>query len=109
MPFAKVTSFNPCTVQYIATHTDELDAVNYNTGIQFNKQFYQPVRTKAVLNVYSYDTYENSVLLGFLQTIVIDISKTVDLLKKKYTVKNKSAAPVGYIDSMYEIYHSTIK
>ena len=109
VPFAKVTSFNPCTVQYIATHTDELDAVNYNTGIQFNKQFYQPVRTKAVLNVYSYDTYENSVLLGFLQTIVIDISKTVDLLKKKYTVKNKSAAPVGYIDSMYEIYHSTIK
>lgn len=66
VPFAKVTSFNPCTVQYIATHTDELDAVNYNTGIQFNKQFYQPVRTKAVLNVYSYDTYENSVLLGFL-------------------------------------------
>ena len=33
VPFAKVTSFNPCTVQYIATHTDELDAVNYNTGV----------------------------------------------------------------------------
>ncbi len=108
VPFAKVATFNPCTVQYIATHTDELDAVNYNTGIQYNKQFYQPVRTKAVLNVYSYDTYENNILLGFLVTIVVDITKTINLLKKKYNIRNRSAAPVGYIDSMYEIYQSTI-
>ena len=108
VPFTKVTTFNPCTVQYIATHTDELEKVNFNTGIQYNKQFYQPVRTKAVLNVYSYDTYENGILLGFLKTIVIDITKTINLLKKKYNFRNRSAAPAGYIDSMYEIYQSTI-
>lgn len=55
-------------------------------------------------NSYSYDVYENRIIVGFLKTIVSEINITIKSLLEKTYLKNKTSAQDGYIDSMYQIF-----
>lgn len=64
--FDKLQSVTPNMIRYTVGHIDELVPVNYNTGIRYNKQFYQPDKTLIEYNSYTADVYENEVIVGFL-------------------------------------------
>lgn len=107
--FGKLQSISPNTINYIARHTNELIPVNYDTGIRYNKQFYQPNKTLIEQNIYSFDVYENQVIIGFLHTIVKDVSQYIKDLQKRFYNQNKTIVKDGYIDSMYQIFSRSIK
>ena len=75
--FNKLQSVSQRTIQYIANNIDELAVVNYDTGIRYNNQYYQPNRVLVERNSYSYDVYENRIIVGFLKTLVSEINKTI--------------------------------
>lgn len=108
-PFDKLQSVSQRTIQYITNNIDELAPVNYDTGIRFNNQFYQPNRVLAEHNYYSYDVYENRVIIGFLKTLVTEINSMTKNLQEKTYLKRELLAPQGYIDSMYRIFSRSIK
>ena len=107
--FDKLQSVSQRTIQYITNNIDELAVVNYDTGIRYNNQYYQPNRVLVERNSYSYDVYENRIIVGFLKTLVSEINIIVKSLLEKTYLKNKSSVQDGYIDSMYRIFSRSIK
>ena len=63
----KLQWLTPATLQYIATHPEQLKQVSGTTGLQLGKHFYQPLKTLIQQGKCSYDIYENHVVLDFLQ------------------------------------------
>lgn len=107
--FDKLKTVTANTMKYIATHTDELVAVNYNTGIRYNRMFYQPTKVLVEYNKISLDTYENKVILGFLHKIVDQIDDIVNDIKNHFYVPDNVIVAEGYIDSTYKIFSRSIK
>lgn len=107
--FDKLQSVSQRTIQYIINNIDELAVVNYDTGIKFNNQYYQPNRVLVERNTYSYDVYENRIIIGFIKTLVSEIGIIIKSLKEKIYLKSKTTSSDGYIDSMYKIFSGSIK
>ena len=106
--FDKLQSVSQRTIRYIINHVDELTPTNYDTGIKYNNQYYQPNRILVEYNSYSYDIYENKIVVGFLKTIIFDIGNTINDLQKKEHLKDKMEVTEGYINSMYKIFSKSI-
>ena len=107
--FEKLQSISSNTIRYISCHSDELIAVNYFTGIRYNKQYYQPNKTLIEFNTPSYDVYENQVIVGFLRSIVNEISQIINDIQERYYTESKAIIQDGYFDSMYQIFSRSIK
>ena len=107
--FDKLQSVSQRTIQYIINHVDELTPANYDTGIKYNNQYYQPNRILVEYSSYSYDIYENKIIVGFLKTIIFDIGITINDLQKKEHLKDKMEITEGYINSVYKIFSKSIE
>ena len=107
--FTRLQFITPNTIHYISTHPDELIPVNYNSGISINKQYYQPEKTLVKSVDYSYDTYENQIIVGFIKTIITELKKIKQdiesILKRDFRCKEEN----GYIESYYLIYTNNKK
>lgn len=107
--FSKLHTITAKTINYISTHPDELTPVNYNSGISVNKRYYQPERTMISTVSYSYDIFENKIVVGFLAAIILElrsIRKDIFERKKRYPVTK----PQGiYVESSYYIYEKNVK
>ncbi|MGB4093814.1 MAG: DUF2357 domain-containing protein [Ruminococcus flavefaciens] len=107
--FEKITTITPKTINYIVSHTDELYAVNYDTGIRHGKTYFQPYKTIIEYNNISYDTYENQIIVGFLIYITNQIDLIIKEIKNCISKKDSVNTKNGYIDSLYEISKVCIK
>ncbi len=107
--FDKLQAISHDTIRYIITHSDELMAVDYNTGIQHNRTYYQPQKTLIEFNSYSYDVYENQVVVGFLHSIIKTINEMIDGIQQNSYLQRYAVNKSGYIDSMYHIFSKSIK
>lgn len=108
-PFDRLQTVSHATIVHIATHADELVSVNYDTGIRANKLFYQPTRTLIEHSARSYDVYENQVVIGFLYTIVEDITRLIrELIGMSCAYSPRTVERNWYIDSMYQIFSRSI-
>lgn len=107
--FNELLSIGQNTINYIVNHTEELQPVNYNSGISVNKQYYEPRKTLVQSVAYSCDIYENQVIVGFLKTVVQDLDDIKSTVEKS---KSLNAIPYrrnGYVDSAYYIYTRNTK
>lgn len=107
--FNELQNIGQSTINYIVNHPEELQPVNYNSGISVNKQYYEPRKTLVQSVAYSCDIYENQVLVGFLKTIVQELEEIRISVELK---KNRNISPYrknGYVDSAYYIYTRNIK
>lgn len=98
--FEKLCNISNSTLTYISTHPEELSKVNYNSGIKYMTSYYEPKKTLVNENIYSYDIYENRVIVGFLkylfEIINNDYNKLLNLI-----ISDKSCTNVieGYVIS----------
>lgn len=107
--FNELQSVGSNTIDYIVNHPEELEPVDYNSGIALNKQHYQPRKTLVQSVTYSFDIYENQVVVGFLKTVVRELKEIKDLVEKH---KKRNITPYkrdGYVDSSFYIYTRNIK
>lgn len=107
--FNELQSIRQSTINYIVNHPEELQPVDYNSGISINKQYYEPQKTLVQSVTYSSDIYENQVIIGFLKTIIKDLEEIKLTVEMR---RNRNVSPYrrdGYIDSAYYIYTRNTK
>ena len=69
----KVRYFTPDTLRYIASHPEHLKRVNSEAGVRVDKWMYHPQKALSPQNTFSYNVYENRVILSFLQKMIYEI------------------------------------
>ena len=63
------------TLSYMVCHPEHLQEIGSEGGISVNMRSYQPRKVLYFENVPTYDTYENRAILGFLRTMMEEISR----------------------------------
>ena len=102
--FHKLNNVSPKTIQYIASHPEELYEVNFNTGINYGKRHFQPENTLISSTSYSYDVYENRIITGFISTIISELENSKEDIRNNIT--NNDIHIVGdYFESKKYIYN----
>ncbi|MEG0899846.1 MAG: DUF2357 domain-containing protein [Oscillospiraceae bacterium] len=81
--FEKLKKINSQTIQYIASHPEELSLTNSPHGIKFNKNTYLPLKTLVQTNKKSYNTYENRIVNSFLNVIIDTVISNKQLVEKR--------------------------
>lgn len=71
------------SLRWIVSNPDYLVSTEKDSGIVLNEKKYIPSKIKTYLPQYSYDVYENRVILGFLQSILEYISGQISGFKKE--------------------------
>ncbi len=79
---AHVTSVTHRTLEFIATHPEELLPTNRNSGIAYGGRRWLPGRTVDETHQKTYDIYENRCVTGFLQTVLSAAQGVVKSLEK---------------------------
>ena len=104
----KLQSISPKTLQYIVSHPGHLRESNQITEIKQGKKNYVPQRTLIQKNAYTYDIYENQVIVGFTRKMLSDIEKMLEeidaLLSRQDSIYKTDE---DYIHSAYFIFHRT--
>ena len=102
--FSKLKTVNSNTIRYISIHPEELQPVNYNSGIIVNHQYFQPNNTLIQSIAYSYDTYENQIIVSFLKTVINELSVMRKRIEATIAQNSVLQADGEYVDSSYYIY-----
>lgn len=102
--FEKLHSITSNTVTYIITHPEELRPVNYNSGISYNGQYYEPDKTLITSTTYSQDIYENRVVIGFIKKIISELNLMLSDIKRHIDDLPQANTENGYVESTYYIY-----
>lgn len=74
-PFEKVKQISRESLNWILQNADQLATVPYTSGIQFNGKSYLPYRVSTDTNRKSWDVYENRVIIGFLNTVLLNAKR----------------------------------
>ena len=104
----KLQIIKPKTLQYISTHPGYLRQGGINSGIRVGDNSYIPQKTLMEQKVYSFDIYENNIIVGFLNKMIDDINTMISDVNSLLT-KRKSSYNVqqDYIHSSYFIFQRT--
>ena len=97
----KLQSMSPKTLQYITTHPSYLQLGLVNTGVRIGKRHFIPQKTMMEKREYSYDIYENQIVVGFLEKMLEDINFMIT------AVKNLIKKYAGFFDVSGEYIHSS--
>lgn len=102
-PIEKIQYINSNSLRYIATHPEELKSTSFNTEISVYKQKYMPTHALSSCFVPTRNTYENQIVVGFINEIISDLKKMLAQVDNKKSQLSKPRLVSGYIDSYYEI------
>jgi len=109
--FEKLSYIKSSTLAFISQHPEELIPININGGVKIGNRFYRPIKTLVSNNVFTYDLYENRIIVGFLKflnTEIIRILAKIDIIFSKYSSVQSMTFP-GYISSVQYIFQGTIR
>jgi hypothetical protein len=102
--FEKLGAVTFKTIRYIVSHPEELVSVNHSTGININKQYFQPRNTLVSTTVFSDDVYENRVAVGFLKTIIRELKNLDKQISALLSSQHANKFNAEYINSMAYVY-----
>lgn len=106
----KLQSISSKTLQYIATHPGLLQCGTLNGGFNVGHRRYLPQKTLVEKKEYSFDIYENQVIVGFLGRMVDDINLMItEALSLLRNHENKNNGFDEYIQSSYLFFQHTEK
>lgn len=98
----------PATLEYIASHSEQLRPVNSNAGVRIGNRVYQPEKSLSLQNVNSFDTYENGVVLSFLRKMVDEVSELLERCKNLLQqIPNDEDYSTEYIYSSFFMFSET--
>ena len=95
--FNELRNINVNTMNYIVNHPEELQPVKYNSGIIVNKRYYQPRKTLVQSISYSYDIYENQIILGFLIMVINDLNIMKKVIEDSKKITTKDIRKMGIL------------
>jgi len=72
VPYEKVKRVTRDSFTWVVQNADQLAAVPYMSGIQYQGKSYLPYRIKTDISKKSWDVYENRVIINFLHTVLLN-------------------------------------
>lgn len=106
----KLQRITPKTLQYIATQPGYLREGTLSSGIKINDRHYIPQKTLIEKNVYSFDIYENRVIVGFISKMIEDVSTMIKDVNSLLANRNRSREVAGdYVHSSVFIFQRNEK
>lgn len=91
-------------LRWIATNPDNLILTKKNYGISVGDKKYVPNKIKTLITQYSYDTYENRVILGFLQGIIDYLdAQIINLIKEIKELNNTPEKIILQLPNTHEL------
>ncbi len=93
---SRVENVTHRTLEFIATHPEELIETSNPAGILFRGRHYLPGRTLDEINKKSFDIYENRCLIGFLKTVLQtaqQLQETIDDLTADDAAEETAGLP----------------
>lgn len=103
--FSKVKKIDSKTIRHIIRNPQDLKRVDYNTGIRYMEQNFEPKNTLVSETEYIYDIYENKVIVGFIKMLLIYLE---DRLKEKDKYINVYKKIILFIDYCFLIMSFTL-
>ena len=98
----------PATLEYIASHPEQLRPVNSNAGVRIGNRVYQPEKSLSLQNVNSFDIYENRVVLSFLRKMVDEVAELLERCKNLLQqIPNDEDYSTEYIYSSFFMFSET--
>lgn len=95
---------NQTSLNWIASNPDYLIQTETSTGIVIDGKNYMPSKVKTYLPNYSYEVYENRIILGFLKTILLYIENQIIEFNKEMTeLANIPDAVVAQLPNTHEL------
>lgn len=76
-------AINQESLRWIVSNPDNLFLTEENTGIIVNGKKYMPSKVKTYISQYSYDVYENGVILGFLKSVIDYLESQINGFNKE--------------------------
>lgn len=108
--FNKAHRIDRNMIRYIVTHPSELKEISERKGIKIGDKLYMPRNTLISEGTYTYNTYENKIVVNFLFSLDRGVSlleKEIDEIIESLPVKEKTMH--GYIYSNYFIASHTLQ
>ncbi len=97
-------TINQESLRWIVCNPDILIPADYDSGITINGKNYIPSKVKTYLSQYSYEIYENKVVLGFLQTILDYLeNQIVGFSKEIIELENIPEVIVAQLPNTHEL------
>ena len=91
-------------LKWIVNNPDNLMRTNEKTGIIFRNKEYVPRKVKTYLSKYSYDLYENQVVLGFLNSVYEYVSDEINQFNREISELNDAPEKIAVqIPNTYEL------
>lgn len=74
---------NQDSLIWLTSNPDNFVQTDKNNGISINEKKYTPLKIKTYVSQYSYDVYENKVVLGFLKSIINYVENQISGFNKE--------------------------
>ena len=95
---------NQESLRWIACNPDNLVKTDKKTGINFNGHNYMPSKIKTYISKYSYNVYENRVILGFLKNVIDYLeNQIIGFAKEIVEVDNIPESIVAQLPNTYAL------
>ena len=109
--FEKLSYIQSSTLSFISQHPEELIPVNTKSGIKIGRNYYRPMKTLVSNNVFTYNLYENKVLIGFLKYLHSEIKRLLQKIDNLFfkIITTQSVSLTGYISSVQYIFQGTMR
>lgn len=92
------------SLRWIACNPENLHLTKKNTGIVINEQNYMPSKVKTYVSKYSYNVYENQIVLGFLQNLISYLeNQIVGFERKIKELENIPEAIITQLPNTHEL------
>ena len=77
----KLQTVSSKTLEFIVSHPEQLKTIKGTNGVKIGNRFYEPQKTMVLENHFSFDLYENRVVIGFLKKILESINNLYEQCK----------------------------
>ncbi|MBP3602791.1 MAG: hypothetical protein J6J79_01430 [Lachnospiraceae bacterium] len=92
------------SLRWIACNPDNLIWTNKDTGLIIKEKNYMPSKVKTYISQYSYDVYENKVVLGFLKNVIDYLDNQISGFNKEIAeLKNIPDTIVVQLPNTHEL------
>lgn len=106
--FNKVKKIDFKTIRHIIKNPQELKMVDYNTGIRYMNQNFEPKNTIVSHTENIYDIYENRVILGFIRMLIVHLEERIKKKDEYINLYKKNNSFYKLLFSYYEFYFDEI-
>lgn len=75
--YEKINTLNSKSIQWLFNNMETFKTISTGSGIKYRNRTYIPQKILSSVNIYDYNTYENIVIVSFIEELIIRVQKII--------------------------------